>query len=202
MRATAILLAVLATISAGCVGLSPEDTALRTHYRIHLEPGPMGRIRSDRTLGMRPFTESGSLAREGIRHQTSDVEGGYFSTHLWSEPVATMVQTAVYADLDTSGLFERVLLLENVGSADFLLDAEVHRFEEVDDVGVWTGLAEITFEVTASATGEVVLHRRLTARENAAEPTVKETVRALSRALGTILGELRIALAEGIAAVR
>ena len=74
-----------------------------------------------------PFGQSSHLERDGIRYRTSDVEGGYWRNHLWPEPVGDMVRNAVQTEFARSGMFSRVLLIDEAGYAHAHVTGDVVR---------------------------------------------------------------------------
>jgi ABC-type uncharacterized transport system auxiliary subunit len=143
MRASLVFLLVAV---AGCgVTVGPSDEIPRiTYYHVTVEaPAPSG-SKIDASVAVRSFSQDTALDREGIRYRLNDVEGGYFTNHRWAEPVASMLRSAVQKDLENSGAFERVLLLDDSGYADATVVGEVSRFGEEDRDGRWFAVVEVT----------------------------------------------------------
>jgi len=200
MRIRLFAAAALTATAAACSAIGPTEVVETVYYRVSVDPGPEIAGRTDLTLAVRPFATAEVLDRDGVYYRTSDVEGGYWTSHQWAEPVASMVRDAVEADLEASSMFGRVHILESAGFAGLLLDGEVHRFEEEDREDGWYAVVEVTIELSRAA-GGAVYHRRFRADERCESRTVREVVRALGRGLGRILAELRAdlegALVEG-----
>jgi ABC-type uncharacterized transport system auxiliary subunit len=201
----AIGLALLFGCGIGGCGISvgPKELPLTTYYHLDMpDPLPAGR-RIELDLAVLPFSESAALERDGIRYRSSDVEGGYWQHHRWAAPVADMARGAVQMDLDRSGQFRRVLLVDQSGYAEALLTGEVLRWEEEDREDGWYAVVEIHFDLVLRAARDsmvgvedrVILSRRFARAERAADRTVPEVVRALSRALSGLIADLRIELA-------
>jgi ABC-type uncharacterized transport system auxiliary subunit len=206
---TALWLLMVVAIS-GCgvtVGPSGERPTIR-YYHLTLDPPPPAAEKLGASIAIRSFAQDTALDREGIRYRKSDVEGGYFSNTRWAEPVASMLRSAMQADLSRSGLFDRVLLLDDSGYADATVVGEVSRFGEEDRDGRWYAVVEVTFDLVSRAEArgtqvlsEVLMSRRYHAEEPCTKNEVPEVVRALSRALSRVLAEFRgdlvAALTEG-----
>jgi ABC-type uncharacterized transport system auxiliary subunit len=198
-----IALAVLAlAVSVGCgVTLGPSRTAPTViYYDVGLsgDLAPKQRAPIAETVALRPFSQSAALDRDGIRYRTSDVEGGYWSYQRWAQSVDSMVRETAARDIAASGLVGRALLLDNAGRAEYLVDAQVHRFEEVDGKDGWFGLVEITFEVVRASDGGIVFHERIRDREKASAENVADVVRALEKALRSVLDEFYEGLAAAV----
>lgn len=200
MRIPHVFVAVaLAAAAAGCFSVGPQDATVLSYHEIELPPPPPADRRIGTSLVLRPFAQDSALDREEIRYRNTPTSGSYFGEHLWVQSVASMVRGALQADLEAWGGFERVLLLDNAGAAEYLLVGEVNRFEELDAKdGSWLAVAEATFELTRAGDGEILWHRRIRVEEPAAERTAASLVRALSAATGKIAAELRAGLAGAI----
>jgi uncharacterized lipoprotein YmbA len=185
---------------AGCgISLGPKELPPTVYYHLDLpEPLPASR-RIDLDIVLTPFSQAAALERDGIRYRTSDVEGGYWLNHRWGEPVGDMVRDAVQTDLRRSGLFRRVLILDQAGYSHVLLTGDVIRWEEEDREDGWYAVVEVDFALVMRAAPDslvgvedrVVLSRRYRRDARAAAPDVAEVVRALSSALSGILADLR-----------
>jgi ABC-type uncharacterized transport system auxiliary subunit len=192
-----VLLAALAPGLGSCFS-SGGDAEPDRYYRVVIERTPPARSPLPFSVVLRPFHNDEILDREGILHQTSDVERGYWLTHEWLEPVAPMVRSAVQSDLERAGMFEAVHLYENEALADLVVTAEIHEFGEVDGADGWYGTVDITFEVNRVANGGLVWRERVRHRERAEKKNVVETVRALGRALGRASDDLMDGIATGV----
>jgi ABC-type uncharacterized transport system auxiliary subunit len=197
MRTLAVL--ALLPLLPCCLSLGSDDPLEVTQYHLNIRSDVWEGERFDLTLALRPFHAAESLSGDGIRYRVSDVEGGYWSKHEWAESVDNMVRRAVERDLEQSGMFRKVLLLETSGFADVVLDGEIHLFEEEDRGEDWYGVVETSFEAARRVDGEVLLHRRYHVAEKSADKTVAGVVRALSVALERVLDELKADLAERLA---
>ncbi len=191
----AILLA--AVLLPACFSLGSSEAPEARLYQVRLESGAWSRPPLPCSLAVRPFAAAGVLDREGILYRKDDVEVGYWVDRRWAESVAAMVHDAVQKDLAAAGVFRSVLLVEDVGLADYVLGGYVHRFDEEDRADAWYGVVEITFEVIRTRDGERVFHRRFREEERARERTVAEVVRALARALRRVLDEARAGIYRG-----
>jgi len=207
MRPTLLVAALVAMLFAGCgVTVGPREPPEVTFYHLDLpDPLPAG-TRLDLDLVVMPFSQAVALDRDGIRYRTSDVEGGYWKNQRWAEPVESMVRGAVERDLDRSGMFRRVLLLDQAGYAHAVLTGDVLRCDEEDRGDGWYAVLEIDFDVVrmaepgaaAGTEDRVVLSRRYRGEMRAADQTAPEVVRALSRALSAVLVDLRRDLATAV----
>ncbi len=183
---------------AGCLSSGGEEKP-RHYYRVSipreeraLDPVPV-------SLVLRPFDVDGLLDREGILYQTSDVDRGYWLLHEWIEPVAGMVRSAIQEDLEASGLFEAVHLLENEPLSDIVVSAEIHEFGELDRPDGWYGVVDMTIEANrVKGDGRLVWRSRIRRLEKAEKRTVADTVRALGRALAVVSGEIEAGIIEGL----
>jgi len=185
---------------AGCgITVGPKELPETTFYHLDLDdPLPAAR-RLDIDVVVMPFSQSSHLERDGIRYRTSDVEGGYWRNHLWPEPVGDMVRGAVQTEFARSGMFSRVLLIDEAGYAHAHVTGDVVRWGEEDRADGWYAIVAIDFDVVLKADpnsmvgveDRVVLSRRYRREERVVEQTVPEVVRALSRALSGLLADLR-----------
>jgi ABC-type uncharacterized transport system auxiliary subunit len=200
MRATPILFAGLAgaLCVAGCgVTVGPSEVPSTFYYDVVVpggDPGP----KVAETVALRPFSQSDALDRDGIRYMTSDVESGYWTYHRWAMPVSALVRAALALDLERSGTFSEVLLLDNSQWAEYLVDAEVRQFAS-DETDGWSAVVEITFEVTRSGTGRLVLHRRIREKERCEAENVPAVVKAMGRALRRAFDEFERELVRATA---
>jgi len=198
-RFTRALLAGLALLGGCGVSIGPKEIPEVTYYHLTMSEPASAPVRYDLVLAVRPFSQEPALDRDGIRYRESDVEGGYYRSHQWAEPVYSMVRGALQADLAGSGMFKQVVLLDQSGYADVMLAGEVIRFEEEDRPDGWFGVVEVAVDILRrddSETGEeggdrVVLSRRYRGEARAEGSAVSDVVRALSRALAGVLGDLR-----------
>jgi ABC-type uncharacterized transport system auxiliary subunit len=190
------LLLCLALLISSCFATNEDDETER-YYRVAIQTEKSDRPPMPITLVLREFEVDDLLDREGILHQTSDVERGYWTTHQWIEPVAGMVRSTIQGDLERSGRFTAVYLFENEPLADVVVNAEIHEFGEVDHEDGWYGVVDVTFEASRTRDGSLVWHSRIRHEEKAAKRTVAETVRALGRALGRASEELKAGITAG-----
>jgi len=204
MRASMVFLLVAVVGCGVTVGPSGEIPTV-TYYHLTVEAPVPTAEKADGSVAVRSFSQDTALDREGIRYRLNDVEGGYFTNHRWAEPVASMLRSVVQRDLERSGAFERVLLLDDSGYADATVVGEVSRFGEEDRDGRWFAVVEVTFDVVSrgEARGtqilnDVLLSRRYRAEEPCSKNEVPEVVRALGRALSRVLADFRADLVAAV----
>jgi len=196
---TVILVAVLAGLAPGCgLTVGPSNLPSVAYYEVVLGADRSAKARTPvgSTVVLRPFTQSSALDRDGVRYRTSDVEGGYWTFHRWSEPVESMVRSVLARDLERTGVFDAVVLIDNAGLANYMVDAAVHRFDEVDAADGWSAVVEITFEVVRTSDGVLLLHDRIRAKSKSDSNSVPEVVRALGRALESVFDDFYDELAR------
>ncbi len=176
LRRTAV--AALLAACLGCGGKVPPTL----YYALNLPAPPPASERLDHTAVLMPFRATG-LARENrIVYRETPEQVGYYEYHRWAEDPRDSIAESLRREVLARGTFASVVDFDGRTRADYVLRGRIQRLEEVDYGGPVRATVELSLELVATDTGEVVWTGSATETGEVPQSDVRSVVERLGTA--------------------
>ncbi len=194
---------LLAGIAAGLLLLAacatpPELRYFRVEYPL---PGPSANSPLPLTLGIARLAAPEPYRQERIIYRTSPYLVQFYVYARWEAPPVDMVHERLLEQFAASGRFRRVVAWRRGDVLDYLLEARLRRFEELDEADGWYGLVELEYELV-DREGKSLLREVMSRRVRSEARTMDGVVDALSQGLRAGLDEVVAKTAAALAGQR
>lgn len=134
------------------------------------------------------------LQDQPIVYRSGRNEIGAYQYHLWAEPPAQMIKTALIRRLQASGQYQAVTRLGGSTHGDYVLRGRLYDFEEVDSSGTITAKVSMDFELIDHATHKPVWNHFYSRTEPVQGKDISAVVAALDDNLQQGLAEVESGL--------
>lgn len=183
MRFLQIPIAVLALLSAGCIGLNKPAPPLR--YVIEPKPQIAQAENSGKTLAVRPLEPARPYKQNVVYREGAEM--GIYTLLEWSELPSDAATRALIDALNASGRFKDVAKALDVGIPDAILTGQLRKFDLVRDTEPWTAVCEIRLELREGANRSLAWAKTLTASEHLATSESASLPAAMNAALSHVI---------------
>lgn len=134
------------------------------------------------------------LEDQPIVYRSGRNEIGAYEYHLWAEPPAQMIMSALIRRLQASGRYQSVARLGGSTRGDFVLRGRLYDFEEIDTGGAITARLTMEFVLVDRATHKAVWNHFYSRTVPVQGKEVPDVVAALDHNLDQGLNEVEAGL--------
>lgn len=134
------------------------------------------------------------LQDQPIVYRSGRNEIGTYQYHLWAEPPAQMIKTALIRRLRASGRYQSVTRLGGSTQGDYILRGRLYDFEEVDNGKTITAKVTMDFELIDRATHKPVWNHFYSRTEPVQSKEISAVVAGLDNNLQQGLAEVESGL--------
>jgi len=144
----------------------------------------------DGTIGVSKFSALAPYDQDRIVYRRSPHEVEFYHYHRWIMPPGDLIQQKLWADLDESHLFRRVVLYPTNNDIDFLLRGHILQMEEWDEEDKWMAHFKIQVEIIDIKTNNPLLQNIFTEQEQITERSAVGVVKAINSCLQRCSGKM------------
>jgi len=182
------VLATLVLLGSACGG---KATPVR-YYVLVPDSLPRSRRlpRLPLTLAVGRFRAAGLARLDGMVWRKSPYEVNFYNYHRWAKPIDDMVTAYFREAIETLGLFDQVVALEDGDSFDLLLKGEIIELAELDRGRNWFARVAINVRLVDPETREILYRRRLEGESPVPRRQVLSLVQGLNRVLRDLVLEM------------
>jgi ABC-type uncharacterized transport system auxiliary subunit len=185
-RMASLIFILLATMAVGACGSGRPIT----YYTVDVPPVPAPSTTVyPVTLLIGHIGGPGILMDQPIAYRSGPNEIGTYRYHLWDEPPIQMLKTSLLRRLRASGKYESVAELGSSAEGEYVLQARLYDFEEVDTSSM-AGLVSMEFELYDRKDHKMVWSRFYSHSEPVQGKNITDMVSALGRNLTQGLNEV------------
>ena len=137
----------------------------------------------DGTIGVSKFSALAPYDQDRIVYRRSPHEVEFYHYHRWIMPPGDLIQQKLWADLNESLLFNRVVLYPTNSDIDYLLRGNILQMEEWDEAEKWIAHFKIQIEIIDIKNNNTLLQNIFTEQEQITVRSAVGVVRAINTCL-------------------
>lgn len=193
------LLPLILLLGGGCASTGDGPPPSVYHLGLPAEAAiPRFQTLAATLLLEKPEADAGFTSR-AIAYRRSPYELSYYSRSRWADSPARMIEPALVTAMERSGLFQAVLRAPTSARADYRLDTELLRLQQVLKDGRAEAQLALRVQLVDNEKRRVVASRIIEASAPA-EPDAAGAVAATHRALAEVLAQTTAFVASALAA--